>query len=181
MTALPSFVAAAVGAALVWVWFEHSLGLGLTLAAAVLLVGLLGAALYGIGKMRVKVDPISSERLMSAYLLVPICLSSLAGAGLIFLAVWLEPGEGASVAAKKTSAALLGAIGALIATLLVKGLEDLDGNYVAPRVQGAFQQAFKGRWSGDASDVVFEWAWKGYNGWEPSARRARAKAVAAAI
>jgi len=181
---LPALLSAATGGSVSWLWFiggssgtpspEAAVGV---LVTVIVLAGL-GFALEAAGRGLLSKDAVVGVRLMNGWLMFLIGVGALFVSACVAFAIGFEP-VNATIPQKKFGAAMVTAITAFVGGVLLKGLEDVDANYLAPRARKAFQCTFKGKFEmgSDAQLAVFANEWNTHSGWGWAARVARARRV----
>lgn len=183
---VPALLAALTGGAISWLWFigggaapaTASPAAAVGVVVTVIVLAAIGFGLEASGRGLLLTDPAVGVRLMSGWLVFLIGAGALCVAACIFVAIAFEP-VGATIAEKKFGTAMVTAIAAFVSGVLLKGLDDVDGNYLAPRARKAFESAFKGMFDkgSDEQLAVFANEWNTHSGWGWTARAARARRV----
>ncbi len=184
MSRLPAPAAALavalIGVGLAWLAFKTH---WLIPVAIVGLLAITTVAVSAAGRARIPHDPVRGVRLMAWRAVSLLLMAGSAAAVLIAIGVWLEPAKDASTETKKLLAASVAALTAFITALSIKKAENADEAWIAKGVKSAFEKEFRGRFAENSRGqrAVFEGSFEGNEGWGPSARRARADAVAAEL
>lgn len=183
---LPALLAAGTGGAISWLWFIGGGGAPATPAPAaavgvlvtVIVLAAIGYGLEASGRGLLSKDPAVAVRLMNGWLVFLIGIGALFVSAGVAVAIAFEP-VGATIPDKKFGAAMVAAFAAFVGGVLLKGLEDVDGNYLAPRARKAFQSAFKGKFDKGSEEqlAVFANEWNTFSGWGWTARAARAQRI----
>jgi hypothetical protein len=178
--ALPAFLVASSGVGLAWLGYRVSAWLPIVLVGAFVGIGL---TCQMIGRARLESDPVTGVRIMQWLGLWPFGLAIGAAALAIAAAVWLEPGENASVETKKLFAASVAGITAFLTAAWIKSAEEAADQWIGTPIKNAFQDVFRTRFDPESTPAlaIFNDEWQG-RGWATAAdRRARAQAVAEGI
>jgi hypothetical protein len=192
--ALPAYLVAILGVVLVLAYQ----------AAGLLTVAIIATGLFAIGWVAgfaaenwlLPKRPVWAVRLFNIWMLCP----SIAGAGavaiLIYLSATLDPDTtGATGLDKEAVKTALAAIGAFLAAIFIKMMDEADEKVIGERVRLAFEAKYQKSDKQDfpkkaypivlgESDVekwVYNAAVEGVEGWGYKARRKRAKQIAAAM
>lgn len=178
------------GALIAWLWLTHHPWLAVVPFAALVILGYFGDRAARTRLLPTK--PVASVWWMECWIFVPSVAAAFTSGVLIFLGVWLEPSQTATVEQKKLLAAISGALGAFAATLIINAAQDVDVNFMSGHVRKAFQARYKRRVSGASPEPrvcylrpdsecerwVFSEDYRDVHGWGWSARHERARKIA---